>query len=576
MERSRLHWEMVPPAPSQLRERLADLPPLVVQVLYARGLGTEAQIRAFLAEDERPCCSPFAIPGMAEAVRLIRASITAAMPVAVYGDYDADGVTATALLTLTLRALGANVIPYIPNRFEEGYGLHESALRALAAQGVRLLISVDCGIRAEAEVALARRLGMRVVITDHHHLGERLPPADAVINPRREGTPAPLHHLAGVGVAYELASALLRANRNAPLKRRQVGLEPQALLDLVAVGTIADMVPLRDENHRLVRLGLRRLKESPRPGLRALLLVSRAAESEVDEETVAFRLAPRLNAAGRLGDARLALDLLLAEDEREAMRGAEALERLNVERRRQTLRVQRAAQARVERMKPLPPLLFAADADWPPGVIGLAAGRLAERFHRPVVIVHKGKERSVGSCRSPAHFHITRALESASDLLLHYGGHASAAGFTVRTEALPALQARLVELAGQRTGGPSSTEPSPLRVDAETALHQLSWETYRFFRRLAPFGVGNPPPLLLSRGVHLVSARTVGRSRDHLKVQLADETGRLWDGIGFGLGDCALTPGERVDLVYTLMRNEWRGQVNLELQVKAIAPSEEG
>ncbi len=572
MDEQRLRWEPVPPAPAQLYERFPDLPPLFVQVLYARGFTTEVQIRAFLAEDGASCCSPFEMPGMAEAVQLIRAAITAAMPIAVYGDYDADGVTATALLTLTLRSLGAKVIPYIPNRFDEGYGLHEAAIRELAAQGVRLLLSVDCGIRAEAEVALARRLGMRVVITDHHHLGERLPPADAVINPRREGTPAPLHHLAGVGVAYALAEALLRVERRVPLRGDAAPPEAEALLDLVAVGTVADLVPLREENRRLVRLGLRRLNAAPRPGLRALRLVS-GVEGDVDEETIAYQLAPRLNAAGRLRDARLALDLLLAEEEREAMALAEALERLNLERRRQTRRVQRAAERRVRGIEPLPPLLFAADADWPPGVIGLAAGRLAERFHRPVVIVHKGEEHSVGSCRSPAHFHITRALEAVSDLLLHYGGHASAAGFTVRTEALPALQARLMDVAARGLDA-AAPEPPPLQPDAETALHDLSLDVYRLFQRLAPFGVGNPPPLLLSRGVHLVSARVVGRMGDHLKLRLADGEGKLWDAIAFGQGALAKSLGRRVDLVYRLRRNEWHGHINLELEIEAIVPSE--
>ncbi len=564
-------WELVPPAPPQLYARLSDLPPLYVQLLYARGLTTEAAIRRFLGGDDTPCCSPFDMPGMAEAVRLIRAAITASLPIAVYGDYDADGVTATALLTLTLRSMGAHVIPYIPDRFVEGYGLHEAAIRKLAKRGVRLLLSVDCGIRAEAEVALARQLGMRVVITDHHHLGERLPPADVVINPRMQGTPPPLHHLAGVGVAYELADALLLVEQRAPLRSNVAPLAAASLLDLVAVGTVADLVPLREENHRLVRLGLRRLNDDPRPGLKALLTVSRAGKT-VDEETIAYRLAPRLNAAGRMEHARLALDLLLAEEEREAMRWAERLGRLNTRRQRQTEEVRRAAEARIKQLASLPPLLFAADAEWPPGVIGLAASRLMEKFHRPVVIVHKGEEYAIGSCRSPADFHITRALEECADLLLHYGGHASAAGFTVRTEALPALEARLVELSRLNLDG--SPASPPLRLDAEVRLEDLSWETYRFFRRLSPFGVGNPPPLLLSRRVRLLSARRVGKKNDHLKLRLVDGEGNLWDGIGFGLAARAEVLDGWVDLAYTLSRNVWQGRTILQLKVAAVVPSE--
>ncbi len=562
-------WRIAPRAPARLFERFADLPPLLVQLLYNRGLTDEAEVRAFLDGEQRTLDSPFALPDMSAAVRHIRAALTAGRTIAVYGDYDADGVTATALLTLTLRSLGAKVIPYIPDRIDEGYGLHLDALRKLAAEGVGLLVTVDCGIRAVAEVAEARRLGMQIVITDHHHLGERLPPAQAILNPRREGTPVAAQHLAGVGVAYHLAEALLLAERQAPRRRGSHPLDPAELLDLVAVGTVADLVPMRGDNRALVKQGLQRLNEAPRPGLEALL-ARRNGDEAIDEETIAFQIAPRLNAAGRLQHADLALALLLADEPQEAMTRARQLEQLNRRRRDWTRRVQQMAEAAVADLDPLPPLLFVAHPDFPPGILGLAASRLLDRYRRPVVIVHRGEEVAVGSCRSPAHFHITQALAAADDLLLHYGGHAAAAGFTVRTADLPELERRLLE---QVQNSPATEERPHLDVEAEVALANLSWSLYEAILQLAPFGVDNPVPLLASRGLRLLEARPVGRERAHLKLRLADEEGHLWNGIAFGQSAQAARLGDRVDLAYTLNRNVWRGRVDLELDVKAIVPA---
>ncbi len=563
-------WIVAPPAPPQLYRRFDDLPPLLVQLLYNRGLTAVEEVRAFLTKDRCELPSPFTLPGMSEAVRHLRIALAARKPIAVYGDYDADGVTATALLTHTLRALGARVLPYIPDRFDEGYGLHTEAIQTLAAQGAEVLLSVDCGIRATAEVTAARRAGMTVIITDHHHLGKELPPAHAVINPRREGTPTALHHLAGVGVAYFLADALLRAQRQAPLPVSEPApIEARTLLDFVAIGTIGDLVPLRGGNHHLVRCGLEQIEREPHPGIAALLAVSRTRR--VDEEAIAYQLAPRLNAAGRMQHAHLALDLLLSRDEREAMTYAKALEKLNTRRRKETQAVQRAAIAAVEHEKSLPPLLFIADADFPPGVIGLAASRLVDRFQRPAVVIHRGDEFSTGSCRVPPGYHITRALEEAADLLVRYGGHAAAAGFTVRTTHLPDLHHRLLSAIRRQE---QEATPPPLLIEAEVELRQLSWEIYHLIQQLAPFGTDNPIPLLASRHVHLLSARAVGRANNHLKLRLADTEGRLWDGIAFGMGKLASRLGPRVDLAYTLARNEWHGRVNLELQVQAIRPTE--
>ncbi len=562
-----MQWRIATPAPQQFIERASDLHPVVAQVLYNRGLAAPEEIAAFFS-DTGASENPFLLRDMDVAVTLIRRIVLAGGLIAVYGDYDVDGVTATAILAQTLNALGAEVCPYIPDREEEGYGLNPEALRTLAEAGVQLLITVDCGIRSLDEVALARSLGMAVIVTDHHHISAALPPADAVINPRREDSKYSFRELAGAGVAFKLAQALLRTNAQVPLSTTRRVLPENDLLDLAALGTVADMVPLLGENRDLVRRGLVDINAGRRPGVAALIEVSGQQLGQVTAMLIGYTLAPRLNAAGRLSHASTALDLLMAADMSVALPLARELDTLNRERQQLTEQVQMMAQAEVGDVGVEQPLLFAVSSTFPPGVIGLAAGRLMEQFYRPAIVVEQGEEFSKGSARSIPEFHITEAFDSVSELLEQYGGHAAAAGFTVRTERLPALRERLLALAAERLGD-LSLSPE-IYVDAETPLHTLSWQLCEAFEALQPFGYGNLAPVLVSRYARVVSMRPVGADGRHLKLALGDANGRVWDAIAFRQGHWVGRLPNTIDVAYTFERNEWNGNVRLQLNIKDI------
>jgi single-stranded-DNA-specific exonuclease len=570
---TRKHWRIAPPAPSTFFAQTPAIPPLVAQILYNRGLAAADDIDAFLQGAFR-ADNPFIMKDIPVAVSLLRQAIARHDPIVIYGDYDVDGVTAAAILIQTLQALGAQVKGYIPNRLDEGYGLNIDAITELAQGGARVLITVDCGIRSLDEIATARRLGMTTIVTDHHHVGPALPRADAVINPRRADCTYPFKDLAGVGVAYKLAQALLRANKQVPLPATQFVLNETDLLDLVALGTIADMAPLLGENHMLVIKGLSALNEARRPGLSALLELSGIAPGTVTAKSIGFVLAPRLNAAGRISEAMTSLDLLLAVDMQAALPLAQELNSLNEERRSMTTEVQDRAREMVMARGEAPPLLFAASTDFPHGVVGLAASRLLDEFYRPAVVVSIEDEWSKGSARSIPEFHITEALDMMSDVLARYGGHSAAAGFTVPTDRLPEVEARLLAMAREQLAG--LTLAPTLQVDAETPLEALSWDLYHAMERLEPFGYGNAVPLLVSRNARVVEGRAVGADGRHLKLRLADEHGVVWDAIAFRQGDWIRRLPCRIDLAYMLEANVWNERVNLQLNVQDIHfPGEE-
>ncbi len=564
---ARKRWQIAPPAPPVFFERLPSIPPLLAQVLYNRGITTLGEAETFLQGTYEPD-NPFLIKDMDVAVMLLRRAIAQRDPLVIYGDYDVDGVTASAILVQTLESLGAQVKVYIPNRLDEGYGLNVEAINELAQDGARVLISVDCGIRSLPEVALARQLGMTVIVTDHHHLGPALPPANAVINPRRADCAYPFKDLAGVGVAYKLAQALLRVNKQVPLLTTRFTLAEADLLDLVALGTVADMVSLLGENHMLVSQGLRNINAARRPGVSALLELSGLAPGTVTSRSIGFGLAPRLNAAGRIREAMIALELLLAPDMTHALPLAKDLNALNEERRNLTLEVQERAREQVVAQGEIPPLLFAASPDFPQGVVGLAASRLLDEFYRPAVVVAVEGEWSKGSARSIPEFHITEALDKVADLLLHHGGHSAAAGFTVATDRLPVLKARLQTLAYEQLAG--LTLAPVVYIDAEVALSELSWDIYYALEHLEPFGYGNATPVFVSRNVRLVEYRPVGAGGRHLKLRLADEKGGLWDAIAFRQGEWVGRLPPRLDLAYTLEANVWNGRTTLQLNVQDI------
>lgn len=569
---SRKHWRIADRAPSTFIRSLPEMHAVVTQVLYNRGYRTADAVDRFLNADHTlRDLSP--LEGIAEAVGLVREVIREDQLIVVYGDYDVDGVTAAAVLVETLQSLGAQVKPYIPSREDEGYGLNVEAIQALVEEGARLLITVDCGTRSVDEIAMARDLGLHVIVTDHHHVGARLPPADVVVNPKRgsstaDETNCEAPDLAGVGVAFRLAHALIRENRRDPLPTTQADLMVEHLLDLVALGTVSDMVSLQGENHTLVTRGLESLNQGHRPGLSALMSIAGVNPGKVTTKTIGFVLSPRLNAAGRIDEAITALDLLLAPDMASALPLAHELDALNYRRRQITSQVRERVRELVLTKPATPPLIFAASEAFSSGVVGLAASRLVDEFYRPAVVVAIEGEYSKGSARSIPEFHITQALDALDGLLERHGGHAAAAGFTVKTTRLGELERRLTGLAEAELGDLALT-PS-LTVDAEVALGDLSWDLYHQLERLQPFGFGNPTPILVSRHARVLSARAVGSDGRHLKLYVADEKGTSWDAIAFRQGDWIGRIPSWIDLAYVLEMNEWNGRISLQLNVQDI------
>ncbi|WP_162909352.1 single-stranded-DNA-specific exonuclease RecJ [Aggregatilinea lenta] len=570
-------WNLQPVLPRDVRMRLSTYHPVLAQVLYNRGQDTPEKARQFLDGGAGSLHNPFSMHDMPEAVARIRYAIRQGQKIAVYGDFDADGVTSTALLTQALVALGGDVKPYIPHRVDEGYGLNTDALDRLLAEHVALVITVDCGIRSVAEVQYAKDIGLDIIVTDHHSVGEEIPPADAVLNPkidarlrltegRKNGYPEDM--LAGVGVAYKLAEALLLAEEKQG--RRRVGLRAEDLLDLVALGTVADLAPLnRVENRELVRRGLEVLNLARRPGLYELLQVAGVEPGKITTTSIGYLLGPRINAAGRIDNAMVAYDLLTSEMPL-AGQLAQRLQELNLQRQIMTTQAVEIARARAlsDGTSDLP-LIFDAGDEYTSGIVGLVAGRLCEEFYRPAVVVERGEEEARGSCRSIPEFDVTAALDRCADLLVRHGGHAQAAGFTVRLENLPLLRDHLVEQARHALQG---RELIPaLDVDAEVPFLDLTLSLAQELSRLEPCGASNSAPVLCTRGLRVDDYRQVGADGKHLRLVLSNGSGSL-TAIAFKQGHWydALSRGTYVDVAHHLELNTWNGETRLQLNVQDL------
>lgn len=538
--------------------------PVMATLLAQRGLHDPATVTHFLAADYRSGMhDPFAMRGMTEASNRIARAITTDEPMAVYGDFDTDGVTAVTLLMQAVTAMGGNMRPYIPHRVREGYGLNNDAIEQLAADGIRLLITVDCGISNVAEVARARALGLDVIVTDHHHPPVTLPEALAVVNPKQPGCAYPYKQLVGVGIAYKLVQALARQGM------RLNGLRKEDLLDVVALGTVTDMGPLDGENRVLVKHGLEAIKQTERPGLKALIDAAGLHREKVDSAAIGFMLGPRINAAGRLDDAVRAYNLLLAEDFATAQRLAQELNQANRQRQELTKQVQTAAQAHAEAAGLHQQRIVVIDGtDYPAGVVGLVAGKLVEQWARPVLLIERGEEVSRGSARSVRGFNIVEALTSCKDLFVRFGGHSMAAGFTIANELLPELNARLQTLAAEQLS--DDLLVPTLEIDAEVKLEEVTWELYNELQQLEPFGQGNPQPVLMSRGITVKGAWATKNDGQHLKLRLAQNGSKAIDAFAFRLGHLAdaLNKYPQIDVAFTLDKNEWNNEVSLRLLVK--------
>ena len=558
-------WVVQPPITSQAEKELTKFPSILRQILFNRGIYTDAEARIFLKADAMANTDPFQLTGMQTAVDRIRFALEQNEPIAIYGDYDVDGVTATALLVQALEGLGANVRGYIPNRFDEGYGLNKDALDSLKADGVKLVITVDCGIRSPDEALHARTIGLDLIISDHHHPdGLNLPPALAVINPKQHGDPYPDKDLAGVGIAYKIAEALFNSYPSSSYNL-------QSLQDLVALGTVADLAPLVGENRSLVRKGLKQIRETKRQGLFSLAGVADMKIDKVTAGNIGFMLGPRLNASGRLESALASFELLTTKDFMRAGQLAQQLEVQNRQRQSITKSMQQKAEEIAMGDDPDAFLLFAAHEEFNPGVVGLAASRLTEMYYRPAVVAAKNSEETRGSCRSIPEFHITDALDLCKDLLVRHGGHAAAAGFTVKNENLPELVSRLKSIAKEKLEGKDLRQS--LTADMEVSLPELNFDVLKHLAYLEPTGYGNPDAVFVAREVKVKSSRTVGSEGRHLKLTLEDERGAMFDSIGFRLGHLQSKLPARVDVLFTLEANEWNGRTSLQLNLKDIKPA---
>ena len=559
-------WVVASPVTQQADEALATFPPILKQIVFNRGFATDAEARAFLKAEPSVGTDPFQLTGMHATVDSICYALQHNEPIAIYGDYDVDGVTATALLVQVLGALGANVRGYIPNRFDEGYGLNKDALDSLKADGIKLVITVDCGIRSPDEALHAQTIGLDLIISDHHHPdGTNLPAAFAVINPKQHGDIYPDKDLAGVGIAYKIAEALLS------VQSPSNGFHSNDLLDLVALGTVADLAPLVGENRVLVRRGLRQIRETKRQGLFSLAGVSDLKIDKCTAGNIGFMLGPRLNASGRLESALASFELLTTTDFMRAGQLAQQLEQQNRQRQAITRAMQEQAEAIAMSEDPEAFLLFAAHEDFNPGVVGLAASRLTEVHYRPAIVAAKNAEETRGSCRSIPEFHITDALDQCKDLLVRHGGHAAAAGFTVKNHNLPELVSRLKEIAKNQLE--SRDLRQTLMADMEVSLSELNFDLLKLLLFLEPTGYGNPEAVFVSRNIKVKAARTVGSEGKHLKLTVEDERGAAVDAIGFRLGHLRDDLPPHVDLLYRFEANEYNGRRTLQLNLKDLKPA---
>ena len=555
---SRTHWKLITPA-----ERPIDIPgvhPLLAQLLYNRGISEPSQVELFLSADKRLEADPFLLPDIHQAVSRTYQALFSGEQIAIYGDFDADGITATALLVQGLSALGGRAIPYIPHRYREGYGLQVAALEKLRKQGVSLVITVDTGITAIAEIQKAGKMGMDIIVTDHHLPLASLPPALAVVNHKRSDSTCQSAELAGVGVAFKFLQALLKGSGHEEL--------PNRLLDLVALGTITDMIPLTGDNRYWVKRGLELINNTERLGLQEMMRCAGLKPGNLDTESVSWILGPRINAAGRLDDAATSYQLLLTQDRREAASLASNLEEKNAKRQRLTSELLERARESIIAAGTDLPLLMTGDESYPTGVMGLVAGRLSEEFYRPVIMFKFGPETCRGSGRSISEFDLMAALKDCRDLLSNFGGHTKAAGFSVPTTNLTQLQKRLLTIAEAQLTG-LDLRPH-IDIDAEVPLSVFADNTFKEIQSLAPFGSGNPLPTFVSRRVEIVDQRQIGSQGEHLGLKLK-QGGIVWDAIGFRFGNRAQEATTYLDIAYNLYIDRWNGGEKLRLKLLDFA-----
>lgn len=524
-----------------------NITPLVASLLVNRGLETPELARHFLFDQKQEFHDPFLLMDMNVAVSRIKEAIDNQEAILIFGDYDADGVTSTTVMMKTLQELGANVDFYIPNRFTEGYGPNIPAFQHAAETGVRLIITVDTGIAAVNEAKAAKELGLDLIITDHHEPGPELPEAMAIIHPKLENSEYPFRDLAGVGVAFKLAHALL-------------GSVPENLLEIAAIGTIADLVSLKGENRLIAKRGIKKLRSTSNIGLQALFKLNKVELHSINEETIGFLIAPRLNAAGRLESADPAVNLLLTDDPFEAEAIAEEIEQLNKDRQAIVNEIAEQAIREVEEKFPVNEnaVLVIGKEGWNAGVIGIVASKLVDKFYRPAIVLSYDVEKGLakGSARSIAGFDLFKNLSECRDILPHFGGHPMAAGMTLKLDDVNDLRSRLNTAAKDQL---SADDFIPItQLDGEIAIHDIHLSSLEELQMLSPYGMDNPKPKIMIKNANISAMRKIGSEQNHLKMTIEND-GHALDGVGFGLGSLFehISPSSQISVVGELSINEW-------------------
>jgi single-stranded-DNA-specific exonuclease len=541
----------------------SGLPALIAQLLYNRGVKPEG-IEPFLSADHRLEGNSFLLPDISEAVNRVYKAVLAREKIAVYGDFDVDGVTAIVILVEGLSRLGAEVVPYIPDRIREGHGLKMSALEKLHAQGVSLVITVDCGVTDLKEVKQAQDMGMDMIITDHHMPLKDLPRAVAVVDPKRKDSAYPYPDLAGAGVAFKFLQALFHKDSREKWLAR--------LMDLVVLATVTDLVALVGENRYLVKEGLKELNASSRVGIQEMVKLAGLRLGELDTEDISWVLGPRLNAAGRMNNASTSYQLLTTESVEEARLLAVELDKRNAERQKLTSDVLSRTKEKLAAKLHLP-VLIEGDESYSIGVIGLVASKLVDEFYKPAIIINIGPEFCQGSCRSIAEFDMVSALTECQDLLTAFGGHPLAAGFTVARRNLVQLEQKLVNLAADRL---SHLELRPeIVIDAELPLAALAGDTFSLIQKLGPFGSRNPQPTLLTRQVEVIECRNFGNQSEWLRLKLRQGT-VTWQAVDFESQKKREEIPSHIDVVYNLEKSHWNGEEVLSLKLLDFAAAQPG
>ena len=554
------NWSLAKKAPKSFFNQFPEFSPIVLQLFYNRGLKAEIDIENFLSPDyEQSLFDPFLMNDMKKAVERIKKAISKKENIVIYGDYDADGITSVACLYEVLKLLGAkNLSYYIPDKNKEGYGLNNQALLELAKQKTNLIITVDCGITSIDEISLAKSKKIDVIITDHHIVPEKLPKAFAILNPKQKKDKYPFPDLAGEGVAFKLAQALLKTKDN----KHEATLK--WMMDIIGLGTIADVVPLISENRVFAKYGMVVLKKTKNLGLMALMAKSKVNPDKLNTSSISFQIIPRLNVAGRMDHAFASLKLLLTNSYKEAEKISENLNDLNIRRQKMIEQILKEAREEIGVFDWERKILVLSNKDWSNAVLGLVAGRLSDEYNRPVFMIEEGKEESKGSARSIESFNISEALQKCKKYLIKFGGHKQAAGFSLKTKDIEQFENSLCKI-GNKQIKKENIVPK-ISADCEIKLSDISWELMEELEKFEPYGEANFMPNFLIKNLDILETKNIGNGEKHLRLFLTDGQKSI-KAIGFGLAHDSLEIGYKVDVIANLDINEWNGTKNIEIKL---------